>query len=109
MHLRVRLRATGGRRVNPLTVDALEDVQSQSDSRGVVIDEVGIADLRLPVRVAGPGGTEQATVASMAMNVALGAATKGTHMSRFVEVMAAHTEPIDLPALGHIARQLRER
>src|SRR4051812_37361160 len=43
------------------------------------------------------------------MNVALDAATKGTHMSRFVEVMAAHTEPIDLAALGHIAGELRER
>ena len=95
--------------MNPVTVDALEDVQSQSDSRGVVIDEVGIADLRLPIRVAGPGGIEQATVASIAMNVALDAATKGTHMSRFVEVVAAHREAIDLAALGHIARELRER
>ncbi len=95
--------------MNPLTLPALEDVQNQSDDRGIAIDEVGIAGLRLPVRVAGPGGTAQPTVADIAMNVELDAATKGTHMSRFVEVLSAHSGPLDGAALGEIARELQER
>jgi GTP cyclohydrolase I len=94
--------------VNPLAAPALEDVQSLPDDRGVTIDEVGIAGLRLPVRVAGAHGV-QATVAEIAMNVDLEAAAKGTHMSRFVETMAAHAEPIDAAAAGAIAAALRDR
>jgi GTP cyclohydrolase I len=87
----------------------LEDVQSLPDDRGVPIDEVGISGLRLPVRIAGRGTADQPTVAELAMSVDLEASAKGTHMSRFVEVMAECLEPIDAIALGEIAFELRRR
>ena len=95
--------------MNPLAVSELQDVQNQPDHRGVPIDEVGIAGLRLPIRVAGPGGTAQPTVASIAMNVELDAGTKGTHMSRFVEVLSSQNVAFDGAALGRVARELQAR
>jgi GTP cyclohydrolase IB len=85
------------------------DVQSLADGRGIAIDEVGISGLRLPVRIAGDGGPPQATVAEIAMNVDLDAATKGTHLSRFVEVLTEHDGPLDVRAVGAIAGELRRR
>jgi GTP cyclohydrolase IB len=95
--------------VNSLTLTELHDVQNQADDRGLRIDEVGIDGLRLPVRMARPGGTAQPTVASIAMNVELEAGTKGTHMSRFVEVIGSHTDAIDGAALAGLARTLQSR
>jgi GTP cyclohydrolase I len=89
--------------VNPL------DVQSLADERGVAIDEIGISGLRLPVRIAREGATPQSTVAEVAMNVDLDATTKGTHMSRFVEVFTEHDDALDVRVLGAIAQELRRR
>jgi GTP cyclohydrolase I len=95
--------------VNPVAISELQDVQSQADGRGVPIDEVGIAGLRLPIRVAGPEGTAQPTVAVIAMNVELDATVKGTHMSRFVEVLEPGLGPLDGPAAGDLAREIQAR
>ena len=51
-------------------IDPIADVQSSRDSRNIPIDQVGIKNLRFPIRVSG-GGTEQATVAQVSMTVAL--------------------------------------
>jgi GTP cyclohydrolase I len=87
----------------------LQDVQSLPDDRGVPIDEVGISGLRLPVRIAGKGTADQPTVAELAMSVDLEASAKGTHMSRFVEVVAESSGAIDAIVLGEIALELRRR
>jgi GTP cyclohydrolase IB len=66
----------------------MEDVQASADARGIAIDEVGIKDLRHPIRVAGGvggAGVEQNTVATLSMSVSLPHHHKGTHMSRFLE------------------------
>ena len=95
--------------MNPVAVAELQDVQNQPDHRGVPIDEVGIAGLRLPVRIGGPGGIAQPTVATIAVNVELDAGTKGTHMSRFVEVLSSHSGDLDGTALAGVARELQTR
>jgi GTP cyclohydrolase FolE2 len=74
------------------------DVQSLRDERGVRIDAAGIKGLRYPVSI-GTAGGPQPTVATFAMTVSLAAAERGTHMSRFVELLEGHTEPWDAPRL----------
>lgn len=72
----------------------LPDVQSRVDDRGVAIDAVGIRRIRSPMTIrTGRGG--QATVATFSMAVALPAGVKGTHMSRFVELIEQRTEALD--------------
>ena len=75
----------------------LPDVQSHADRRNLAIQRVGVKDVVHPLTVATPGGP-QPTVASVDMDVALPADVKGTHMSRFLEVLQAVREPVS-PAM----------
>ena len=86
----------------------LPDIQSQIDGRSVAIDEVGIKGVRYPVTVLAQG-EPQSTVAAFSMMVALPASAKGTHMSRFVEILEAHREPLDPARFAAMARAMLER
>jgi GTP cyclohydrolase IB len=72
------------------TVTEIEDVQSRADTRRLPINRVGIKDISHPVRVRDRSAGEQHTVANFNMYVSLPHNFKGTHMSRFVEIL--HTE-----------------
>ena len=72
----------------------LPDIQSRVDDRDVVIDAVGIKGVRYPMTIQGEKGL-QATIATLSMTVGLAAATKGTHMSRFIELLEAQAAPLD--------------
>jgi GTP cyclohydrolase I len=79
----------------------LPDVQGASDARNVAINRVGVKALRWPLVIATAQGP-QPTVAQVDMAVALPATQKGTHMSRFIEVLQRQAEPLaaaGLPAL----------
>jgi GTP cyclohydrolase FolE2 len=88
----------------------IEDVQSRADSRRMPINKVGIRDVFHPVRIQERGGKEQHTVANFNMYVALPQHFKGTHMSRFVEVLHAHEREISVQSfremLGEMTRRL---
>jgi GTP cyclohydrolase IB len=68
----------------------VEDVQGRADTRRLPINRVGIKDIRHPVRVKDRSAGEQHTIATFNMYVSLPHNFKGTHMSRFVEIL--HTE-----------------
>lgn len=79
-------------------MNAIADVQSSFDQRNMPINQVGIKDFRLPMAIASAEGTQH-TVARLTMTVALPAERKGTHMSRFVELMEANQQAIDFHSL----------
>lgn len=87
----------------------LIDIQSERDDRGVRLDEVGVSELRYPIRVAGTADEPQPTVATIAMAVRLDHDTKGTHMSRFIEALEAHRDAIALATLPALLDDLRTR
>ncbi len=66
---------------------SIPDIQSSPDTRQIPIDRVGIKDIRHPVVVSDRSGREQHTVANFNMYVSLPHNFKGTHMSRFVEIL----------------------
>jgi GTP cyclohydrolase IB len=72
------------------TLDEVEDVQGRTDTRRLRINRVGIKDISHPVRVKDRATGEQHTIATFNMYVSLPHNFKGTHMSRFVEIL--HTE-----------------
>jgi len=72
--------------------DAVEDVQGRRDSRRIPIDRVGIKDIRHPVKLRDRSAGEQHTVATFNMYVNLPHHFKGTHMSRFVEILHLERE-----------------
>src|SRR3954467_6631489 len=76
----------------------IPDVQASPDSRKLAIDQVGIKAIRHPVRIMERGGGVQHTIAMFNMYVGLPHQFKGTHMSRFVEILNAHEREISVDA-----------
>lgn len=65
----------------------LQDVQNRADQRGIVINKVGISDIRYPIEVQMEDGQWQNTIGDFKISVRLPAEKKGTHMSRMVELL----------------------
>jgi GTP cyclohydrolase I len=88
----------------------IPDVQGLQDTRRLAIDKVGIKSLRHPVRVRDRSGGVQHTVATFNMYVHLPHHFKGTHMSRFVEILNEHESEIAVdsfePMLRHMVTRL---
>ena len=74
----------------------LPDTQSLPDVRELPIERVGVKGLRYPVAIRGADGEVQHTIAEFGMYVGLAHDVKGTHMSRFVEVLEERREALDL-------------
>ena len=68
----------------------LRDRQSERDHRELRIDKVGVRGLRFPIQVRDKAHALQNTIATIGMYVDLPKEFKGTHMSRFIEVLHAH-------------------
>ncbi len=86
----------------------IADVQASADLRNIAIDEVGIKGLRYPLVIATRGGPQH-TVAEIDLAVALPPEVKGTHMSRFVELIEAWSVPLDAASLACLARDMLVR
>jgi GTP cyclohydrolase IB len=90
------------------TVTEVEDVQAHVDTRRLPINRVGIKDISHPVRLKDRAAGEQHTIATFNMYVSLPHNFKGTHMSRFVEIL--HTErEISVESFRSMLRTMTER
>ncbi len=92
-----------------VSTDIMEDVQSRADTRHIAIDKVGIKDIRHPVRVKDRTGGEQHTIAHFNMYVNLPHNFKGTHMSRFVEILNIHEREITVESFKDMLGEMTER
>lgn len=66
----------------------MKDIQSQSDERNIALKKVGIKQLKWPIRVMDKNEGTQNTTGLFSLSVDLPATVRGTHMSRFVEVIS---------------------
>jgi GTP cyclohydrolase I len=87
----------------------LPDHASQSDDRALPIDRVGIKGLSYPIRVLDRENREQHTVATISAYVGLPSEFKGTHMSRFVEVLNQVRGQMTFRQFPEILRQIQDR
>jgi len=85
------------------------DVQSQPDDRNIAIDKVGVKNIRYPITVLDRANGAQQTVASINMYVDLPHQYKGTHMSRFIEVLSEHSNNINIRNLHGILEEIKTR
>ncbi len=83
----------------------LPDVQATPDQRQLAIQRVGVKGLRYPVAVAQSDERIAQSVATFAMYVGLPADEKGTHMSRFVEILERSAAPLSLASLRDMLAQ----
>ncbi len=97
-----------GARTAQGSAPGVEDVQSRADTRRIPINRVGIKDVRHPVRVKDRSRGEQHTVASFNMYVNLPHSFKGTHMSRFVEILH-HEREISVDSFRAMLVEMAER
>ena len=94
--------------MNMITTLPLPDVQSSEDFRNVAIQRVGVKSVTYPVRVASQDGV-QPSVAVVDMYVALPAHAKGTHMSRFLEVLEDFEAPLSAETLADLMAIMLKR
>src|SRR3989440_10487090 len=87
----------------------IPDVQSTPDSRKLAIDKVGIKAIRHPMRIQERSGGVQHTVATFNMYVCLPHHFKGTHMSRFVEILEEHEREITVETFQTMLREMTEK
>jgi GTP cyclohydrolase I len=83
----------------------IPDTQSERDERHLVIQRVGVKDVRYPLQLR-IAGKAQPTVGQWTLDVALPAEKKGTHMSRFVAWLDALNEPLDAAGLRALHAQM---
>jgi len=84
----------------------IPDVQSSPDTRHLAIDSVGVKSIRHPARIRERSGGTQNTVAVFNMYVGLPHHFKGTHMSRFVEILNAHEREISPDTFRLMLREM---
>jgi GTP cyclohydrolase I len=87
----------------------MADVQSTPDVRHLAIDKVGIKAIRHPIKVADKNGGVQHTIALFNMYVHLPHNFKGTHMSRFVEILNGYEREISVESFEDMLRQMVTR
>ena len=87
----------------------IADVQGSADTRRIAIDKVGIKAIRHPVRVKDRDGVEQHTVATFNMYVYLPHNFKGTHMSRFVQILNSQERELSVGAFKEMLKEMSSR
>ena len=101
--------AMKAKKVKESKAGSLKDTQSERDYRRVPIDRVGVKNLRFPLRIRDRDLSEQSTVAVVTLAVDLPQHYKGTHMSRFVEVLHSHGRVLTVADIAAIPRELMTR
>jgi GTP cyclohydrolase I len=88
-----------------LKANSLPDVQANKDERALPIERVGIRGLRHPITIRSAQG-DFPSVGNFAMDVALAAEEKGTHMSRFVSLLQEKRAAIDSLEVVKLAKEM---
>ncbi|MEM8844322.1 MAG: GTP cyclohydrolase FolE2 [Pseudomonadota bacterium] len=90
-------------------IQSIPDTQNKEDTRQIPIDKVGIKGIKHPVRVLDRSGGEQHTIADFNMYVNLPHNFKGTHMSRFVEILNEYEREISVKSFKDMLEKMAAR
>ena len=85
----------------------IPDLQSQPDERRICIDKVGVKDLRYPIVVEDRANGVQNTIAELSLSVELDHRKRGTHMSRFLEVLNRYHQESIIAQLDSLLLELK--
>ena len=87
----------------------MKDIQSTPDTRGIAINQVGVCDLTYPITVLDRENQKQQCAATISLSVSLPHHFKGTHMSRFLQVLAEHQGEVTMRTVPAILHDLKKR
>lgn len=94
---------------NEPEIEKLVDIQSTQDQRRIAIDKVGVRNVQYPIEVLDREHQRQHTIGTFTLTVDLPHHFKGTHMSRFLEVLSDHKNVVSVDCLQDILQELRKR
>ncbi len=87
----------------------LPDIQKTPDIRNIAIDKVGVRKVKFPIVVLDRADERQHTIGNFTLTVDLPSEFKGTHMSRFLEVLNEHGKEISVQALPTLLSNMRQK
>jgi GTP cyclohydrolase I len=87
----------------------MQDKQNERDHRELPIDKVGVRGLRFPIQIRDKAHVSQNTIATIGMYVDLPKEFKGTHMSRFIEVLNAHGNMVHVENITDILHAMQKK
>lgn len=87
----------------------ISDVQNQPDTRHIEIDKVGVKNIQYPITVLDKSAGTQNTVAAINMYVNLPQHFRGTHMSRFIEILNDHRGEVTIKTVPKLLRDMRNK
>jgi GTP cyclohydrolase IB len=87
----------------------MEDVQNLPDFRNIEIDKVGVKNVKYPIVVLDKANGFQHTIATINMYVSLPHNYRGTHMSRFLEILHENKNMINMQNFPHILNEMKRR
>ena len=87
----------------------MHDKQNERDTRELRIDKVGVRGLRFPIQIRDKAHSTQNTIATIGMFVDLPKEFKGTHMSRFIEVLNAHGSVVHVENITEILHAMQRK
>jgi len=87
----------------------MNDIQNERDHRKIEINKVGVKNIRYPITVLDKAKGVQHTVASVNMYVDLPHRFKGTHMSRFVEILNKYKGDIAIKNFSRILMEMKKK
>jgi GTP cyclohydrolase IB len=102
-------RAARVRQTAPEIPVIMHDKQNERDTRELRIDKVGVRGLKFPIQVRDKAHSTQNTIATIGMFVDLPKEFKGTHMSRFIEVLNAHGDMIHVENITDILKAMQQK
>jgi GTP cyclohydrolase IB len=85
----------------------MRDVQNDIDFRKIEINKVGVKNLKYPIVLQDKENEKQHTIASINMYVNLPHHFRGTHMSRFIEILNKYRREIDIHNMGEIMKEMK--
>jgi GTP cyclohydrolase I len=87
----------------------LPDIQKTPDQRNIAIDKVGVRKVKFPIVVLDRANERQHTIGDFTLTVDLPSEFKGTHMSRFLEVLNEFGREVTVHALPNLLNRMREQ
>jgi len=87
----------------------VKDIQKQKDNREIPIDQVGVKDLKYPIVLQDKERETQSTIAKINMYVNLPHHFRGTHMSRFIEILNKYHRKLKIDTIGEVLSKMKKR
>ncbi|MBN2279706.1 MAG: GTP cyclohydrolase I FolE2 [Candidatus Marinimicrobia bacterium] len=87
----------------------MKDIQNQTDNRKVSINKVGVKDVKYPIIVLDKKNKAQHTIGTINMYVNLPHNFRGTHMSRFIEILNKYHNRLHIDTMSDILREMETR